>query len=113
VGALWRGNQGERVTASTQRLQGVDLGGGAVGGDQIQWRRNQAQAMWEEGDDRCGKCGLRRGALLRWRWKAGWRQRSRRDYWAGRRRRQPEKEWAGAASWAGWANFHREKSKGF
>jgi hypothetical protein len=34
-GALRRGNQGERVMASTRRLQGAELGGGAVGGGWI------------------------------------------------------------------------------
>jgi hypothetical protein len=32
---------------------------------------------------------------------------------AGCGRQQPGKEWAGMAAWAGWANFHREKSKWF
>jgi hypothetical protein len=34
-GALRRGNQGGRVMASTRRLQGAELGGGAVGGGWI------------------------------------------------------------------------------
>jgi hypothetical protein len=53
-GSLRRGNQGGRVTASTQHLQGAELGGGAVGGDQIRRRHGQASAMREEGDDRWG-----------------------------------------------------------
>jgi hypothetical protein len=34
-GALRRGNQGGRVTASTRCLQGAELGGGVVRGRQI------------------------------------------------------------------------------
>jgi hypothetical protein len=60
-GALKRGNQGGRVTALTWRLQGAELGDRVVEGGQIRWWCGQAQAMWEEGDDRWGKGSLRRG----------------------------------------------------
>jgi hypothetical protein len=53
-GALRRGNQGGRVTTSIWRLQGAELGGGVVGGGQIQRQHGRAQAMREEGDDRWG-----------------------------------------------------------
>jgi hypothetical protein len=55
-GALRRGNQGGRVTALTQRLQGVELGGGAVVGGQIRWWHGRAQVMWEDDDDRWVPC---------------------------------------------------------
>jgi hypothetical protein len=54
-GGLRRENQGGRITASTQRLRGTELGGRAVGGGQIQQRCGRTEAMWEEGDDMWGQ----------------------------------------------------------
>jgi hypothetical protein len=51
-GALRRGNQGGHVTASTRRLQGVELGSGAVRGGWIRRWHGRAQAMREEGNDK-------------------------------------------------------------
>jgi hypothetical protein len=53
-GGFKEGNQGGRVTASTRRLQGAELGSKAVEGSQIQRRRGRAQVMQKEGDDRWG-----------------------------------------------------------
>jgi hypothetical protein len=53
-GALRRGNQGGRVTATTQHLRGMELGGGANRGGRIWRQRGRAQVMREEGDDRWG-----------------------------------------------------------
>jgi hypothetical protein len=53
-GALKRGNQGGRVTPSTRRLGGAELGSRAVGGSQIRRRRSWTKGMQEEGDDRWG-----------------------------------------------------------
>jgi hypothetical protein len=51
-GALRRGNQGGCVTAFTRHFRGTALGGGDVGGSQIQQWHSRAQSMREEGDDR-------------------------------------------------------------
>jgi hypothetical protein len=40
--------------ASTQRLQGVELGGEVVGGGWVQRPCGRVQVTWEEGDDRWG-----------------------------------------------------------
>jgi hypothetical protein len=53
-GGFKEGKSRRRVTASTRRLQGAELGGGAVGGGWIQRRRGRAQATREEGNDRWG-----------------------------------------------------------
>jgi hypothetical protein len=48
------GKSRRRVTASTQHLQGAELGSEAVGGGWIRWRHNRTQATREEGNDRWG-----------------------------------------------------------
>jgi hypothetical protein len=57
-GGFKEGKSRQRITASTRRLQGAELGSGVVEGGQNQRWHDRAQAMREEGDDRWG---MRRG----------------------------------------------------
>jgi hypothetical protein len=50
-----RRNQGGRITASTRRLLGAELGDRAVRGGRIHRWHNQVQAMREEGNGRWGQ----------------------------------------------------------
>jgi hypothetical protein len=53
-GGFKEGKSRRRFMASTQRLQGVELGGEVVGGGWVQRPCGRVQVTWEEGDDRWG-----------------------------------------------------------
>jgi hypothetical protein len=95
-GALRRGNQGGALRL---KLDVFKVGGGAVGGGWIQRlsaRRGEAEAL------SCDGGGNRAG-----------RRRSMRACWAGRGRREPRKEWVGAAGWANSIGKKKKNQKSF